>query len=152
GNEFAPATLDCQNPAVVGSVATLLRYLSRALSDGLKRRRVTVEPLTADALLREPFAAFDEWLDGVESAMPPNLRALLCLDEYERLQETLDAGWGVAFLDALRHMLQHRPRVVLMFTGAHTFAELGPAWTDRFISARRVRVSFLSPEEVRPLL
>ena len=39
-----------------------------------------------------------------------------------------------------------------MFIGAHTFAELGPAWTDRFISARRVRVSFLSPQEVRPLL
>jgi hypothetical protein len=39
-----------------------------------------------------------------------------------------------------------------MFTGAHTFAELGPAWTDRFISARRVRVSFLTRDEVLPLL
>ena len=29
---------------------------------------------------------------------------------------------------------------------------MGPAWTDRFISARRVRVSFLQPDDVRPLL
>ena len=152
GPDFAPAVVDCQNPAVTGSAATLLRYLSRALSDGLRRRRVMVEPLAASALEREPFAAFDEWLDGVERAMPEKMRVLLCMDEYERLQVTLEAGWGGAFLDALRHTLQHRPHVVLMFTGAHTFQELGPAWTDRFISARRVRVSFLKREEVIPLL
>jgi hypothetical protein len=144
--------VDCQNAAVTGSAATLLHYLSRALSDGLRRRRVVVEPLAAATLERELFAAFDEWLDGVERAMPAKMRALLCLDEYERLQETLDAGWGARVLDTLRHTLQHRPRVVLMFTGAHTFAELGAAWTDRFISARRVRVGFLKPDEVIPLL
>jgi hypothetical protein len=153
GNDFVPVSMDCQNPAVRESSATLFRYLSRTLCNGLLRRDLTaIAPLTADALAREPFAVFDEWLDGVERAMPPNLRVLLCLDEYERLQETLDVGWGAAFLDALRHTLQHRPRLILMFTGAHTFAELGPAWTDRFISARRVRVSFLSSDEVRPLL
>ena len=152
GPDFAPTVVDCQNPAITESAATLLRYLSRVLSQGLQRRRVTVAPLTAAALAREPFAVFDDWLDNVEQAMPERMRALLCLDEYERLQATLEAGWGGAFLDALRHTLQHRPRVVLMFTGAHTFQELGPAWTDRFISARRVRVSFLKREEVLPLL
>ncbi|MSS73777.1 MAG: ATP-binding protein [Candidatus Latescibacteria bacterium] len=152
GPDFAPAVVDCQNAAITGSAGTLLRYLSRTLSEGLKRRRVSVEAIAASALEREPFAVFDEWLDGVERAMPEKMRALLCLDEYERLQVTLDAGWGAAFLDTLRHTLQHRPRVVLMFTGAHTFQELGPAWTDRFISARRVRVSFLKREEVISLL
>jgi hypothetical protein len=152
GPDFAPAVVDCQNPAVTESRTTMLRYLSRACSEGLRRRHVRVEPLSAAKLEREPFAAFDEWLDTVERAMPAGMRALLCLDEYERLQATLDAGWGGAFLDALRHTLQHRPRVVLMFTGAHTFQELGPAWTDRFISARRVRVSFLGREDVELLL
>ena len=152
GPDFAPALVDCQNPAVTGSAATLLRYLSRALTEGLRRRRVMLEPLTAAVLEREPFAAFDDWLDGVERAMPEGMRALLCLDEYERLQTALDAGWGAPFLDALRHTIQHRPRIALMFTGSHTFAELGPAWTDRFISARRVRVGLLTRDEVEPLL
>lgn len=155
GPDFAPALLDCQNPAVAGgeaSTASLLRHLSAALSEGLRRRRVEVKPLAAEDLVREPFAAFEAWLGRLEQAMPPALRALLCLDEYERLQRALDAGWGGDFLDALRHVLQHRPRLVLLFSGAHTFAELGPAWTDRFISARRVRVSFLEPEDVRHLL
>lgn len=152
GPDFAPAVVDCQNPAVTGSEATLLRYLSRALSEGLRRRRVQVEALTAEQLAREPYAGFDEWLEKVERAMPVGMRALLCLDEYERLQWALEAGWGASFLDALRHMFQHWPRVVLMFTGAHTFRELGPAWTDRFVSARRMRVSFLTRGDVELLL
>jgi hypothetical protein len=152
GPDFAPAVVDCQNPAVTGSEATLLRYLSRALGEGLRRRRVSVEGLSAQQLAREPYAVFDKWLERVERAMPAGMRALLCLDEYERLQSALAAGWGAAFLDSLRHTFQHRPRVVLMFTGAHTFQELGPAWTDRFISARRMRVSFLRREDVELLL
>jgi hypothetical protein len=39
-----------------------------------------------------------------------------------------------------------------MFVGSHTFEQLGPAWTDRFISARRLKVSFLEDEDVRQLL
>ena len=155
GPDFAPALLDCQDPAVAGSEASnasLLRYLSTSLSEALQRRRVAVKPLTTEELVREPFAAFDAWLGRVEQVMPAAMRALLCLDEYERLQRAMDAGWGGDFLDALRHTLQHRPRFVLLFTGAHKFAELGPAWTDRFISTRRVRVSFIEPDDVHKLL
>lgn len=155
GPDFAPAFLDCQNPAVGGaeaSTTSLLRYLTGSISQSLERRRIEVKPLTTETLAREPFAAFDSWLARIEQAMPSTMRALLCLDEYERLQRALEAGWGEEFLDGLRHVIQHRSRFVLLFTGAHTFAELGPAWTDRFISARRVRVSFLEPDDVRPLL
>ncbi len=148
GPGFAPVEVDCQNAAVTESVHTLLRYLCRAMSDGLQRRQTQIELLARDALAHEPFAIFDEWLDRVEQAM----RLLLCLDEYEYLQRTLEAGWGAEVLDVLRHALQHRPRLILMFTGAHTFAELGPAWTSRFINARRIRVSFLTYDEVLPLL
>jgi hypothetical protein len=152
GPDFAPAVVDCQDPAVTGSPATFLRYLSRAITRGLQRRRVTVEPLTVAALAHEPFAAFSDWCDEVEHIMPPTMRALLCLDEYEHLQRTLEAGWGTDILDTLRHMLQHRAQIVLMFTGVHTFEALGPVWTGRFISARRIRVTFLTQDEVLPLL
>ena len=142
---FVSADLDCQNPAVGESPATLLRYLSRAVGDGLRRRAAGVESLTPQQLEREPYAAFDAWLDRVERALPAGARLLICLDEYEKLQHVVDAGWGGKLLDALRHTIQHRAHITLMFVGAHTFAELGPMWTDRFISARRLRVSFLTP-------
>jgi hypothetical protein len=152
GPNFAPAVVDCQDPAVTGSPATFLRYLSRAVTRGLQRRRVTLEPLTIAALAHEPFTAFSEWFDQVEAVMPQTMRVLLCLDEYEHLQRILEAGWGTDILDALRHMLQHRVQMVLMFAGVHTFEALGPVWTGRFISTRRIRVTFLTQDEVLPLL
>jgi hypothetical protein len=57
GPDFAPAVVDCQDPAFTGSPATFLRYLSRAVTRGLPRRRVTVQPLTVATLAHEPFAA-----------------------------------------------------------------------------------------------
>lgn len=151
GPDFAPALVDCQSPAVTGSAATLLLYLTQAISGGLLRR-IEVEPLSLADLAQVPYAVFDEWLQNTLREMPPMMRVLLCLDEYERLQATLDAGWGGVVLDFLRHLIQHQPRVMLMLTGVRTFAQMGPAWTDRFISAKRVRVSLLKREEVLPLL
>jgi hypothetical protein len=152
GPDFAPALLDCQNPAVTSSAATLFAYLSRTISTALQGRHLTVEPLRREALKEEPYAVVDEWLDDLERMLPERMRILLCLDEYESLQNILDAGWGASFLDYLRHTLQHRSRLVLMFTGAHTFEEQGPAWTHRFVSARRLRVSFLDRNDLVPLL
>src|SRR5262249_41190707 len=54
GPDFATATVDCQNPAVVISEARLLGYLSRTMSKGLNRRRVLIKDLTPDAFSREP--------------------------------------------------------------------------------------------------
>ena len=152
GPYFAPAVVDCQNPAVTGSAATLLSYLSRALCAGLQRRHVNIHPLQREWLDHEPFTVFDEWLDDLESIMPRGMRALLCLDEYENLASWRDAAQNNALLDAMRHVLQFRPRVVLLFSGVRTFEEQGPGWTSRFLSVRRIRVSFLRREEVLPLL
>jgi uncharacterized protein len=162
GPDFAPSMLDLEKKATREDVSSLLIYISRGLSEGLRRRHVFVEPLTDKRIMRKssrafdemlnPFRAFDDWLDNVEREMPPRMRALLCLDEYESLQSALAAGWGGDFLDTMRNLLQHRQRLALMFSGAHTFAEMGQEWTSRFISARRVRVSFLTRDELIPLL
>jgi len=162
GPDFAPSMLDLEMKAPREDVSSLLIYISRAVSEGLRRRHVFVEPLTDRKMtrkssrvpeeMRSPFRAFDDWLDNVEREMPPRMRALLCLDEYESLQSALAAGWGGDFLDTMRNLLQHRQRLALMFCGAHTFAEMGHEWTSRFISARRVRVGFLTRDELIPLL
>jgi hypothetical protein len=151
GVDIVPVIIDCQNPAIVESEATLLRYFTGKVCDSLSRRRVEIS-LLAKTDSGEPFAVFDSWLRNTDVALPDGMRILLCLDEYERLQQTLDDGWGGKVLDELRHILQHHPRFILMFSGAHSFHELGPSWTDRFISARSVRVSFLQRDEVILLL
>jgi uncharacterized protein len=155
GPEFAPVFIDCQNPAVSSATSDLgvfLKHLSVKITEGLRRRHVVIEALTQSELERYPFSVFDEWLNNVESKLSVDMRVLLCLDEYERLQKILQTTWGNEFLDLLRHLIQHRPSFALMFCGAHTFAESGPAWTSRFINAKLLRVSFLSYEDVFPLL
>ena len=164
GPNFLPVIFDCQAPTVAESQAALLRHLSRCMSsalnsclgiayddEGTRRSRGAV-PLPLDDLRDDAFSVFEDWLDRFQSRLPHDMRVLICLDEFERLKETVTAGWGTRFLDALRHWLQHRPNFALMFVGSHTFEQLGPVWTDRFISARRLKVSFLGADDVRQLL
>jgi hypothetical protein len=152
GEEFIPTTLDLQLPGTLDNLNDLLLYLSETISDALRLRFLTIEPLTKNDLSSKAFRAFDRWLAKVEQALPDGKRVLLCLDEYEMLQKPLAAGWGSDVLDLLRNVTQHRTRIVLMFTGANTFAELGAVWTDKFIGARRIRVNLLTLEETRELL
>ena len=126
--------------------------MSKAISEALRKRRVQTQPLTRADLTDQPFGAFNDWLDRAENDMPEGLRILLALDEYERLGNVSNTQWGKPLLDTFRNWFQHRPRLVLMFTGVHTIEELGPAWTDRFISVRQMRVSFLGHDDVVPLL
>jgi hypothetical protein len=109
-------------------------------------------PIAVDSLGVNAFSVFEDWLDSYQARLPQETRVLLCLDEFERLREIITEGWGARFLDALRHWLQHRPRFALLFIGSHTFEQLGPVWTDRFLSARRLKVSFLSADDVFQLL
>lgn len=164
GPGFLPVTVDCQAPATVESQAALLRHVTRYLSSALNQRlgigpddvqaRQTkgAEPLPLNALQSDPYSVFEDWLNSYQNRLAPDTHLLICLDEFERLNTTLADGWGERFLDALRHWLQHRPKFALMFIGSHTFEQLGPAWTDRFLSARRLKVSFLGAADVRKLL
>jgi hypothetical protein len=164
GTRFLPVLVDCQAPNMAESPAALLRYLSRCLAGALNTRLGIVHedvsvrrargavPLELEALRSDGYSLFDDWLDAFQARLPTETHLLLCLDEFERLQEPVRAGWGIRFLDGLRHWLQHRPLFALMFTGSHTFEQLGPVWTDRFLSARRLKVSFLKADDVRQLL
>ena len=161
GPGFLPVTIDCQAPAAAESQASLLRYVSYCMSSALNLQfkarpdgggNPAVSPLTIEALRSDGYSVFEDWLDAFQKRLPDDSHVLLCFDEFERLKQAIAAGWGTSFLDGLRHWAQHRPRFALMFIGSHTFEQLGSTWTDRFLSARRLKVSFLSAEDVRKLL
>jgi len=152
GPDFAPALLDCQNPAAMESgPGGFLEYFSRAVVLGLGRRGIRVSPSRV-GLSCNPFSTFDSWLGEIEQTVLGRVRIVVALDEYERLQAAVDAGWGHPVLDALRHTVQHREWIGLVFTGVYTFAQVGAVWTDRFINSRREKVSFLTQEEIFTLL
>src|SRR5262249_19858490 len=115
GPGFLPVQVDCQAPAMAESAGAMLRYLSRCLSNALNtrlgiasddevaRKARGSSPIPIENLQVAAFSVFDEWLDTFQKRLPPDPRLLICLDEFERLNEAVNAGWGARFLDGLRH-------------------------------------------------
>ena len=88
---------------------------------------------------------------------PGRDRVLLCLDEFERLEEVVGEKPEtkqqlVQLMGLLRATIQHRRRVRLLVAGNSTFEELGPLWNDSFISARELRLGPLAREVAIGLL
>ena len=150
GTNFVPITIDCQDPSLRSSASAFFLTVITAAEAALFRRGLgTKQDWSVD---REPFGSFKKWISGLESRLPEDTKLLVCFDEYERLSRAVDDGWGLNVLDSLRHAYQFSRKVILMFCGANTFSEMGAVWTDRFISAKRIRVSFLTQHEVDKLL
>ena len=104
-----------------------------------------------DNLGRDPFPALLHWMERVERVVPGK-RFLLCLDEYERLSEVVESTGSRAPLNFLRHVIQHHPRWIVLFSGSHTLEELPAYWMDYLINSQALRVSYLAESEARELI
>lgn len=103
----------------------------------------------------KPLEAAREWLEALEQR-PGDERVLLCLDEFERLEEAVTSEEQrqqlVQVMGLLRATIQHRRRVRILVAGSATFEELGPLWNDTFISAQELRLGPLEREVAVDLL
>lgn len=80
-------------------------------------------------------------------------RVLLAIDEIERLQDGITAGWAPPdFLDFLRAAGDQLDHIRMLLVSAHPMQRLGPVWSDRLISAIQRPIGPLEPEHARELL
>lgn len=82
---------------------------------------------------------------------------LLCLDEFERLEEVVGEKPEtrqqlVQVMGLLRATIQHRRRVRLLVAGTAAFDDLGPLWNDTFISVQEFRLGPLERQVAVDLL
>jgi uncharacterized protein len=134
-------------------VQSFFRSVAAAAEVVLHRRGLAGPPLPLEGLASSPFAAFAGWIKEVEERLGPGRQLLLCLDEFERLETSIREGRLPAeLLDQFRHIIQHHPRVILLFAGSHRPDEMVLDWPDILISAKLVRVGYLTPEEGRQLI
>ncbi|MCI5208043.1 MAG: hypothetical protein D3910_04465 [Candidatus Electrothrix sp. ATG2] len=82
----------------------------------------------------------------------PDKTLLICLDEFERLDEIVSNTNSRAPLNFLRHLIQHRNRWTLLFAGAHMPEELPDYWSDYLINSQTLRVSYLNKEDTLALI
>lgn len=156
-SQFVPVYIDCQNAKWREGDAAFCYHLAAALFSELQSRRL-LDALKRPALEEfetYPFTRLDAYLDQVEDrSRCAGKQILLTLDEYERLEEGIAASkFSTEIFNQLRNIVQHRQRIVVLFSGSHHFAELRAVnWSDYLINVKTLELSFLSREEAAELI
>ncbi|NPA26699.1 MAG: hypothetical protein GXO36_03765, partial [Chloroflexi bacterium] len=153
GAEVVPLVLDLQGLGTVESSAAFWgRLVAEARKVAREARGMSFPAVDEAALARDPFDTFLRWLDAVERAAPQHY-FLLALDEYESLETAIREGrLDLRVLDVFRHILQHRSRWLVLFSGVYTFEDLPVHWSDKFINVRRLLVGPLEEDAARELI
>ena len=156
-SQFVPVFIDFQDAKWRESDAVFCYQLTHSLVEELLEQNASFglnEPQLEQFELH-PFTALDEALDRVEKiAQQLEKSILLTFDEYERLEGGLKTDrLTTAILDQLRHIVQHREGITVLFSGSHRFEELhGIAWSDYLINVKTLELSFLPEQDARDLL
>ncbi len=100
-----------------------------------------------------PFETFEEYLTVALEAARPR-RVLLMLDEFDKLQEGIDAGvTSPQVPENIRHLLQHHAGLSAILTGSRRLKRLREEyWSALFGLGYRVGISALPPEDARRLV
>jgi len=151
-----PIFLDLQRAGMTDSAGDFGYGLARAIQrEAQIQRKLSLPAPPARADFRaHPYNTLSDWLD--EQAIPAlrgDFSLLLCFDEFEKLGSAIAAGrLDERLLDELRHTIQHRQAISLLFAGVQTLEDLGPRWSSYFISVRPLEIPYLSEAEARDLI
>lgn len=148
-----PVFIDLQKPANTTSDSSFLYAIALAIYQNLKNKQIEARPLSRSALFQNAFEIFDNWLD--EDVLPAigSSIILLAFDEFEKVGQALSIGrLSDRALDELRHTIQHRQQIAILFAGVQTLDELGPKWSSYFLNVRSFSIGYLSHEEAESLI
>ena len=100
-----------------------------------------------------PFEAFGVYIAAAVEAASPR-RILLMLDEFDKLQEGIDAGiTSPQVPENIRHLLQHQPGLSAIITGSRRLKRLREEyWSALFGLGYRVGISALPLDDARRLV
>ena len=154
GKQYVSAYIDCQDVRTTESPVSFCFTLSMSISNSLKDRGFSIEHPLLESFQKNPFTILGNWFDKIEKTLETeNKLILLALDEYEKLEESILRGnLSIEILDQLRNIIQHRKHFVVLITGSKELNELELNWSDYLISARTIKLGYLSKDEARILI
>lgn len=150
--EVLPVYLDLQRAAATESEGDFCFSLVQAIKRDVRSQGLELPGASRIEFQASPYTSLEDWL---EEAIPKlgQRSILFSLDEFEKLGEAIGAGrLSVRLFDELRHMMQHNGQIGFLFAGVQTLEELGPNWSNYFISVRPIEMTYLELEEARQLL
>ena len=151
---IVPLFVDLQGPVSLSSDhAGMLYYMARSMTESARQHRsLQLPPIAREALERDPFGIFDEWLAEVAQALG-EASGLLMLDEFEALDDAIASGrfHETSVLGMLRHIIQHRPRFKILLAGSHTVNEFS-RWSSYLINVQVIQIGYLQQAEALQLI
>ena len=140
---------DLQDNPVDSSAAFFQALERQARAQSRRDRRVELPTLPDGG----NFVAATQWFRELDK-IPGDFRILLCLDEFERLEDLFPGNRQelLRLMGLFRGTIQHRRKLRLLVSGVAPFDELGQIWNDHFINVREIRVGHLDRETSMDLL
>ncbi|GAC1650082.1 MAG: hypothetical protein NVS4B12_19600 [Ktedonobacteraceae bacterium] len=167
GSHYIPVFYNLQNPGIYRDILEFLGTLGENIYHQLYAKGMQVEPISPQMLRDEygrlqdtrAYNVFDRWLKLVETRLEQdNSTLLLNFDEFEKLAEAGEAK-NIdlrLLLDWFRNIIQFHPRIALLFSGVHTFTEMGQEtgvnWSGAFVNVQALKVGFLKHDEAEKLV
>jgi AAA+ ATPase superfamily predicted ATPase len=152
GSSLVPLLVDLQGTALSDQMTSFAKTFADQIQIFARQyHRFSIPDPSPKDLEKDPFPTLLDWFAEIER-LAPRKRFLLCLDEFERLSETINATGNKAPLNFLRSVMQHRHQWILLFSGSHSLDELEPYWSDTLINAQSLRISYLRKEEAEDLI
>lgn len=166
GSRYLPITCDLQTPDMLASDAIFLTTIANAIAAEANARRIVVKKLDEKRLEEASrkntstvYYVFNQWLMALEQVLEQHdSTVLLAFDEFEKLDEPRgkrDFDLRL-LLDWFRSIIQHRTRLMLLFSGVRTIDEMGQEseinWSSYFVNVQILKVRFLSRSEAQQLI
>lgn len=156
-SKFVPVFIDCQDAKWREGDDAFCYHLATSIHNALNQRSLveTNRKPKFEPFERYAFTRLSGYLDQIEeTARTAHKQILLTFDEYEKLEEGISASRVTTeVLNQLRTIVQHRERIVVLFSGGHRFEEMRTInWSDYLINVKTLELSFLAPEDARELI
>jgi hypothetical protein len=152
-SDLVPIYLDMQSNSMTASEGDFCYGLVRVIERDTRSQGLQLPPIPSRIDFRaRPYPNLEDWLD---LALPQlgDRRLLLNLDEFEKIGSAIkDGRISDRLFDQLRSMIQHYDRLGFLFCGVQTLEELGPHWSNYFISVVPMEMRYLEPHEAEDLL
>lgn len=150
GYPIFPVYIDLQRLAGC-QTAEFFDRLSREISRNLSHRAIKVPPPVTWSENGSAYRDFDDFLDQVETSLPPNGLLVLILDELEQLQVSIERGrLNQDILPYLRSLMQHRSRMTFILVGTNQLVE--QYWSSIFHVGISQEIVSLTREETEHLI
>jgi uncharacterized protein len=154
GSQFVPVLADLQSGKFgANDAAGYLGGLADIIADeALAKRNLGLPRINRRALAKDAYPVWDAWLEDVEKALD-HRTLLICLDEFEALEEAIHAGRiDERLLNLLRHVTQHRHSISVLLSGSHQIDELPSHWAKALVGTEVLPISFLDETDARELI